>query len=162
MNKANFISPSHVRELFTYSEGQLFWQAKRKGRKRSQAGYQSKAGYTQIRIDGKLFYLHRLVWAYHFDEVFSEIDHIDGNPANSRIENLRPATHQQNMFNSKRRTNNTSGFVGVSKSPWGWNARIRMNGRYAHLGVFDSPEAASNAYQTAAAEHHKEFIRSNL
>jgi hypothetical protein len=37
-----------------------------------------------------------------------------------------------------------------------------MNGRYVHLGVFDSPDAASNAYQTAAAEHHKEFIRPNL
>lgn len=161
MNKVNFISPSAVRELFTYKEGQLFWQAKKKGRKRSQAGYKSKAGYTQIRIDGILFYLHRLVWAYHFDEPFIEIDHIDGNPANNLIENLRPATHQQNQSNMKKHADNKSGFVGVSKCPSGWIARIRMDGRYVHLGVFANPEAASDAYQKAAKEHRKEFVRSN-
>lgn len=161
MSKSNSISPNLVRELFTYDNGQLFWKKKKKGRKRSQAGYKAKNGYTQIRIDGVLFYLHRLVWAYHYDETFTEIDHIDGNTENNCIENLRSVTHQQNMFNIKKFSTNTSGFTGVSKSKNRWIARIRIGTRYVHLGVFKTPEAASIAYQEAASKHRFGFIRSN-
>lgn len=161
MSKANYISQEYVTRLFTYEEGQLLWREKKKGRKRKQAGFKSKAGYTQIRIDGSLFYLHRLVWIYHNGDISNEIDHIDGNPENNLLGNLREATHRQNLTNVAKLSNNKSGFRGVSKCPSGWIARIRISGKYAHLGVFKTPEAASDAYQKAASVHHGEFIRSN-
>lgn len=161
MNKPNSISQSVVRELFTYSEGQLLWNIRKKGIKRRQAGFKSKAGYTQIRIDGKLFYLHRLVWIYHFGEPTYEIDHIDGNPENNYVENLREATHQQNLSNVKMHVDNKSGYVGVSKYCNKWLARIMVNGVSISIGCFDTPEAASDAYQKTALEHRKEFVRSN-
>jgi hypothetical protein len=161
MNKPNSISQSVVRELFTYSEGQLLWNIRKKGIKRRQAGFKSKAGYTQIRINKKLFYLHRLVWIYHFGETPFEIDHIDGNPANNFLENLREATHQQNLSNMKKHVDNKSGYVGVTKCYNKWLAKIMIDGVAINIGSFDTPEAASDAYQKTASEHRKEFVRSN-
>lgn len=161
MSKCNSISQLMVLELFTYHDGQLFWNAKRKGRKRSQAGYQSKAGYTQIRIDGKLFYLHRLVWIYHNGDAINEIDHIDGNPTNNKIENLRNVAHNVNLMNAKFRSNNTSGYRGVTKSRGKWAASIQVDKKKINLGVFATPELASEAYKRAALEHYGNFVKLN-
>lgn len=58
---------------------------------------------------------HRIVWALHYplssDKV---IDHIDGDPWNNKIENLREVDHKINSRNTKRSVNNKSGVTGVS------------------------------------------------
>jgi hypothetical protein len=81
----------------------------------------------------------------------TEIDHINGNRADNRFENLRQVSHQENGKNTKRYASNRSGFAGVGRTtnPSKWRARIRVNGKLVHLGVFDSAEDARTARKAA-------------
>lgn len=123
-----------------------------------------KSGYLFTHIDRKAYSLHRLAWFFvHGSLPEMRVDHIDGDTLNNRIANLRLATHAQNLGNSKRRKDNTSGFKGVSADRSGarWRAQIKRNGRIAHLGTFDTPEEAHAAYVAAATELFGEFARAS-
>ena len=106
---------------------------------------------------------HRLAWLHvHGEPVPPLIDHIDGDPHNNRISNLRAATKSQNMVNSARQKNNTSGYRGVQKAPnqkTGFAAYIRANGRYHYLGAFATIEDAAKARREAEDKLHGEFVR---
>jgi deoxycytidylate deaminase len=79
-----------------------------------------------------------------------DVDHISGNPLDNRRDNLRPCSHMDNQANGKLRTNNTSGFPGVGKKGDKWRAYIKRDGKFKHLGVFDTAEEARDAYRSAA------------
>ncbi len=87
------------------------------------------------------------------------VDHIDGNCLNNRRSNLRACTSSENMCNQRTRSNNTSGFAGVSlcRKSGKWQARIMKEGRALHLGRHESKQAAIAAYRNAAIAHHGEF-----
>lgn len=111
---------------------------------------------------GRALYLHRAVWLWHHGVLPAAIDHIDGNPLNCRIENLRPCTNAENQFNSSRKKNNRSGFKGVVhrrgyRQPW--QARITIDGKPILIGGFDTPEEAHAAYATVAPLLVGEFFR---
>jgi hypothetical protein len=91
------------------------------------------------------------------------VDHIDGNGLDCRRQNLRGATHQQNLWGRKRNKNNKSGYKGVSwdKRARRWKASITVNGRTIPLGLFDDPAEGGRAYDAAALEHFGEFARLN-
>lgn len=92
-----------------------------------------------------------------------DVDHRDGNGLNNRRSNLRLATPVEQRRNTKRRSDNTSGFKGVIKQGDAWRARINIgNGRCLHLGYFSTAEEAGRAYDAAAREHFGEFARTNL
>src|ERR1700761_6742388 len=75
------------------------------------AGHPSKTlGYMMIGINGRVYYAHRLAWFYMTGLWPSQVDHRDGDRLNNKWENLRLATHGQNVLNAKRAKNNTSGF----------------------------------------------------
>ena len=92
------------------------------------------------------------------------VDHRDGNPLNNRRSNLRLATKAQNVWNSCKRKNNTSGFKGVCwhKPARKWRASISLQGKTVSLGYFTNPVLAANAYDKAAREHHGEFAKTNF
>ena len=121
------------------------------------AGTTHVQGYVQVRVGG--FYLaHRLAFLYmtgNFPSI--DIDHINGNRSDNRWGNLRPCTHQQNMFNMKTRVDSISGFKGVTRKRNGWQARIMINGKPKFLGVFDTPEQAAKVYEGHAKKLHGEF-----
>ena len=124
------------------------------------AGGIRKNGYYRIAIDGKRYYAHRLAWLYvHGVWPADEIDHINGNRSDNRIENLRAADRRQNLGNQRRLSRNTSGYKGVSwcKARNLWVANIQKNGKLKHLGRFPSAEAAHQAYSSAAKEYFGEF-----
>src|SRR5690606_28968194 len=94
----------------------------------STAGYRRSDGYIKVFAENRQWLAHRLAWFYvHGRPPQSGIDHIDGNPSNNRIANLREATQSQNNANAKRPRHNTSGFKGVSKSRGKWQAVVQCD-----------------------------------
>jgi len=161
------ITQKRLKELLEYDENTGVFTRRVTTSSRSQkgmvAGHVSNAGYVQITLDSRPHLAHRLAWLYVHGNVPKIIDHIDGNPANNSISNLRPASPSQNIQNSKKSMRNTSGLKGVHqrRKDGKWIATIKIPGRrwQAFLGSFDCPAAAHLAYQVAAAKHHGEFAR---
>jgi hypothetical protein len=120
-----------------------------------------RANYHFIALtNGKQFKVHRLVYQ-HFGKDWNPeltIDHIDGNPQNNHISNLRMATRQQQNFNKGIRKSNL-GVKGVLKVGDKYCARIAIDKKRIFLGYFKTIEEASNAYQTKAKELYGEFYR---
>jgi hypothetical protein len=86
------------------------------------------------------------------------LDHKNGWGLDNRKANLRPATHQQNNYNTKMFSTNTTGFKGVTKSGKNhWRSVIYLNNTRKHLGQFHSPEEAHAAYVVALNEQAGEF-----
>ena len=116
-------------------------------------------GYACRRVNNKVLRMHRVIAERMGLDCSNEIDHINGIPLDNQRENLRTATHRQNLCNSKRRGDNKSGIKGVhwDKAKQKWLASISVNGESTYLGRFDIKEAAAFAYKIAAKKYHKEF-----
>ena len=115
------------------------------------------AGYYRVFFDAKQHYAHRVAWLYVYGQwPAGEIDHINGNRSDNRIENLREASHAVNMQNVLLpRKHNKSGFLGVSKDKKRWCAAVMLNGKRHRIGAYDSPEEAHKAYLEAKRILHK-------
>jgi hypothetical protein len=123
----------------------------------NRAGRTTSTGHRQIQINKKLYLEHRLVWLwYHGHLPTKNIDHRNGIRDDNQITNLREATYSENQQNLAKFKNNTSGFTGVSfHKPTGkWQALIQINGKKYHLGLYDTPEEAHDAYLKAKSELH--------
>ena len=89
-----------------------------------------------------------------------EIDHINGNRLDNRAENLRLASHAQNMRNVKKLNTNKTGFKGVSLLSSGkYRAVVNHEGRQIHVGVYSTPGEADAAARVKREELHGEFCR---
>jgi hypothetical protein len=148
-----------LRELFDYKDGS-FIRAVCQGRKHrgDLVGCISKPeGYWTLRVDGRQILLHRAIWVYHYGSIPKGmvIDHIDHDPRNSRVENLRLASVTENNRNqSRRRSKHHTPYMGVNKARSGrWVASIEVDRRKKHLGTFDTPEEAHQARIRALGEH---------
>lgn len=122
-------------------------------------------GYRTICVNYKKYYAHRLAWLYVFG-IFpdEELDHINGDRSDNRIINLRAADRRKNSRNSSLRSDNTSGFKGVT---WNrdcnkWLAQIQKEGVHYFLGVFDTIEVAAMAYDDEAIKLFGEFAKTNF
>lgn len=101
--------------------------------------------------------LHQLLTGYQ------KTDHKDHDGLNNRRRNLRRCSHSQNRYNSVRRSDNRSGFKGVSQRKSGrWSTYISAEKRRINLGCFDTVLEAASAYNTAAKKHHGRFACINL
>ena len=89
------------------------------------------------------------------------VDHIDANPLNNKIENLREGTTVQNSHNTKLKKNNTSGYKGVSynKKNNTWRARIAINLKQLSFGSYKNKEDAIKAVIKARKKLHGKFGR---
>ncbi len=101
--------------------------------------------------------MHRFILGMFDSQI--QCDHWNGDSIDNQRDNLRAASARQNAFNTGSRKNNTSGFRGVAlhKVTGKWRAQIRVGSVNKWLGLFDSPESASLAYEAAAREAHGEF-----
>lgn len=134
-------------------------------RKGDVAGTVTALGYVSVSIGGMKIPAHRIAWAYTFGEwPAEEIDHINGDKTDNRLDNLRLADRSQNCRNAGIRKDNTSGFKGVTfrRSTGKWISQIAADGRRIHIGVFHSAVDAAKAYDARAAELFGPFARLNF
>lgn len=134
-----------------------------------QADKAKEYGYYAFRYPGSR---NRRVWMYMHRVIMERIlgrpltrdehvDHADGNRLNNTRANLRIATRQQNIWNSRRPRTNRSGYKGVywDKREQKWTAAFGLNGKHIHLGRFATAEEAHAAYLAAAQKYAGEFAR---
>ena len=160
------ISASVLREELEYvpETGEAWWRKGKPGRiKEKPVGTVASNGYLVVRIDYKLYLLHRVIYQMHHGDLTDEIqvDHVDGNPVNNRIENLRKATQSQNAWNSKAQYDKKhSELKGVTwhAGKAKWMARVRAGGRSEFVGYFDTDKAAHEAYCVRASVVHGDFF----
>jgi hypothetical protein len=126
------------------------------------AGGVDKNGYVHISVKGNQYYAHRLAWLYVYGEwPEKHIDHVNRVRTDNRLENLREASHQDNMQNiEKPCSRNESGYRGVSTANAAtgtFTVQLCVNRKKVYLGTFYSAEEAHEAYLKAKAEHHPSF-----
>lgn len=155
------VQKEELEELFEYRDGDLYGKYVPWRRKESNSRVVGKklgsdsGGYLQVNFtySGKKYrkLVHRIIYAMHHNYWPDLVDHIDQDPSNNRVENLRAADKRINAINSGLAKNNKSGIKGVSwdKNAKKWSAQIKANGSKVHLGVFSSLEEAKIAREAA-------------
>jgi len=125
-----------------------------------------KDGYRYCYINRKTAYLHRVLWVLHNGGIPSgmEIDHINGDPSDNRIENLRLCGRSENCQNTKVRSDNSSGFKGVfwDKHSRSWRASVWKDKKKHDLGRFGFLSEAAMVAAKARAEIHGKFANQGL
>lgn len=164
----NEISQKELKERLRYDAetGNFYW-AKVLPRSSSRVGdiagcIENKNGYRVIKINRRMYKAHRLAWLYVHGQWPNEVlDHVNGDPSDNRICNLREATHSQNMWNSRTPKNSSSGMKGASwcTTNKAWISSIKKNRKTYHLGHFATADEAAAAYRRAALELHGDFAR---
>jgi hypothetical protein len=122
------------------------WNAKNAGRV---ACSMTANGYLETTVFRRRLLAHRVIWKWVHGVDPDDIDHINGDPADNRLENLRNVSHVTNGRNLSRRSNNTSGVTGVSRHKDKWVARICPSRRTIYLGLYDSFDDAVAARRAA-------------
>lgn len=107
--------------------------------------------------NSKFIFMHREILGVTNPEIY--VDHENHNTLDNRRKNIRIATKSQNQYNRSKQANNTSGFKGVSFWQGKWHAQIGHKNQLIHIGAFNTPEEANEAYKAKAIELHKEFAR---
>ena len=121
-------------------------------------------GYASKKVTGnKNLFMHTLIMNCPKS---MKIDHRNGNGLDNRKKNLRICTQAQNVANQRLRSNNLSGFKGVSFFKHGkrirrWVAKLTIDYRQKHLGYFNTEKEAAIAYNKAAIKYFGDFARLN-
>jgi hypothetical protein len=156
------LTQERLKQVLNYNpETGLFNRYARLGPKREFSGHVDSGGHRQIMVDRKLYMAHRLAWLYVYGCFPNDhIDHINRNPDDNRICNLRIATSSQNQQNTKIRKTNVSGFkgIGYDKKENKWRARITFEEKTICLGRHKTIDLAIEARRQAENKyftHHK-------
>lgn len=146
------LTPERLKEALQYERetGLFRWCSTTRATKAGEvAGSIRVLGYRSIMIDGISYYAHRLAWFLeHGEWPKHHVDHINGDRADNRIENLRDVTVSQNSHNtSKLGPRNTTGFRGVAKYRDKFIAQMNIDGFAEAISMHDTPEEAAEAYK---------------
>lgn len=165
--KEELFSQELIKSIFDYNNGHLYWKIKysRKVIVGKQAGYRNpKDNREVICLSGNMFFTYRLIFFYFNGWWPEEIDHADRNPANNKIENLRPATRSQNKINRRSRIGSSSKYLGVNfdKRSKKWVSRIRINGKSTQIGSFKEENLAALTWNRFAVKYYGEFANLNI
>ena len=159
------LTQEYIQSLFNYGDGFLYWKINKSQRIHidDKAGTLNNTGYYSIGINGKIYRNHRLIFLYHYGYLPKQLDHIDRNKLNNKIENLREATQSQNMMNRKSFKNTSSQYKGVTwdRKNQKWLSQIKINKKLIHLGRFKFETDAAKAYNIKSIELFGEYAKLN-
>jgi len=157
MNDQQDFQPE-VRKLidtFEYRDGKLY---RKHGQFQGLAGTVHHSGYEQVKVGYKNYRSHRVIFAMHHGYFPEQIDHIDGNRLNNRIENLRVANNVQNQHNVGLTHRNKSGVKNVIWDKNRWKVYMRINKKMTHIGGFTDLELAELVAIEARNKFHGEYV----
>ena len=152
------ISSEILLSQLRYNDGILYWKEWRRGRKRSlEAGTVNSKGYVKLTVDGVQIYAHRVVWIMRNGDIPQgmEIDHINHDRTDNRIENLRLVTRSINGRNLSMRSNNASGHIGIIwyENRGKYKVNVKVDGRLIYGGWHTCIESAISARDRLLIEH---------
>ncbi len=159
------ITQQMISDCFEYRDGCLYWKGVTHPNKQyllnKPAGSIHQTGYRHITWNSKVQKAHRLIFMLHHGYMPAEIDHINGDRSDNRIENLRPATRSENQCNRGAISSNTSGYPGVSwhKKSKAWVVRLMKNGKSHAIGYFKDLELAGLVSAEARSLYHGNFAK---
>lgn len=162
MPKPKKIDIEYITNRYDYHpDGYLLWKCKACGTKGigTKVYEQFKNGYSFIIVNRGRFSTHRIIYALIHGTEPDIIDHIDGNPLNNKIENLRECSSQVNVSKRKQNKDNKSGYRGVhwNRDKCKWRAAIRYKSKVKNLGDFSNITDAARAYNKAAQYFNETF-----
>lgn len=151
-----------TRLVYSPVSGNFFWKSTTNKRFNTrfafkEAGCWQRVGnqtYITIRVDGYLYFAHRLAWYFETGKIPKLVDHEDGDGTNNRFTNLRNVDKIVNGKNSKKKKNNTSGVNGVywnkQNECWVAEGHYTENGtpKKINLGSFKDLNKAEDARQS--------------
>jgi hypothetical protein len=157
------VTQERLKELFDYQDGVLI----RRKNSRSAVISMGARRYERVSVDGKAQTLHRMIYLWHHGNLPKTLDHIDGNRANNKIENLREATQQQNCLNRKHHSNSKSPYKNVYRQTpkkcvnWkqNWVVSMMVNGKRRYIGSFEDLELADLVATEARNKFHGAYAR---
>lgn len=157
----HILTSEYVRSMLNYDPitGVFTWKIHRSHNAKvgDAAGTATCEKYFVLKLDYKKYHAGRIAWL-HFYGVLpdGEIDHIDRNPLNNSINNLRVVTRSENCQNRGIHKNNKLGVKGVSlhKKTGKYQAEIQINGKVTYLGIYKTIEEAKSAYEGASKLIH--------
>jgi hypothetical protein len=144
------LNQQEAHRLWRYDQGRLYWKVKPSGNVRlgAEAGCVHGNGYREVSINRNTYGIHRVVFLMFHGFMPPKIDHIDNNPLNNRVENLRAATHSSNGWNRRMGSNNSSGVKNVHRDNGRWVVTLHRNNKRHYYGrYYDIAEAAKVAEQ---------------
>lgn len=159
MTQTEALNAENVKTYFEYAPetGELRWTNNAPVKVRGKSCQtKNSTGHIYVKFQGKNYYSHRIAWLFVHGKWPDSVDHINGNPADNRLINLRCVDHKTNMQNERKaRSSNKTRMLGVSPNGRRYRAEIRVDGKKINLGTFDSPEVAHEAYLVAKRQMHK-------
>jgi hypothetical protein len=152
--------------LFEYRDGELFYKKSPlpKIKVGSKAGTINSEGYGKVSIDGKKHSMHRVVFLMMHGYVPDFIDHINGNRADNKIENLRACSRQENGQNASFRKRNKTQIKNVSWKTANskYQVDITVDSKKKYIGVFDDLELAELVAMEARNKYHGAFANHGI
>ena len=161
------ITQELIENCFYYKDGLLYWKGMAHPNKQyllnKPAGSIHKTGYRHITWQGKPQKAHRLIFMLHHGYMPQEVDHINGDRADNRIENLRAVTRSENQCNRDILSSNTSGYAGVSwhKKSKAWVVRVMKNGKTVVQQYFKDLELAGLFAAEARSLYHGAYAKAS-
>jgi hypothetical protein len=160
------LSQAELHQRFEYRNGDLFYKISPlpKVKVGSKAGSVNADGYVKVTINNKKYCAHRIIFMMQYGYILAEVDHINCNRSDNRIENLRAVSRNQNRYNVNGYKNNTSGVKGVSwKAPINkWQVAVNINGKRKYIGVFKDFELAELVAMEARHKYHGEYANNGI
>jgi hypothetical protein len=168
MPEANkFPSPEELHSLLRYEGGNLFWRERGNGKfdkqfANKEAGCKKRPdGYSVIAYGKSHLMIHRAVWTMFNRQLAKgeDIDHINGDRGDNRIENLRICSRAENLRNSQRRKDNSSGFKNVNwnAATESWRVKFFIDGKTKCFGLYKDLDEAVEISKLIRHSFHKQF-----